>query len=105
VISGSNNGGAVLAVRKDAGISSVKDLQGKTVAIPTKGSTNEISLRLLLKEAGLNAGKDKSGVEIIARAPADTLVAMKQKEVDATLIPEPWGTQMENEGVGTILLD
>ncbi|MCY7476381.1 ABC transporter substrate-binding protein [Paenibacillus larvae] len=44
-------------------------------------------------------------MEIITRAPTDTLVAMKQKEVDATLIPEPWGTQMENKGVGTILLD
>lgn len=105
VISGSNNGGAVLVVRKDAGMNSVKDLQGKTVAIPTKGSTNEISLRLLLKEAGLRVTTDKSGVELIARAPADTRIAMKQKEVDATLISEPWATQMEKEGVGTILLD
>ncbi|MEY9095332.1 ABC transporter substrate-binding protein [Paenibacillus sp. RC84] len=105
VISGSNNGGAVLAVRKDAGISSVKDLVGKTVAIPTRGSTNEISLRLLLQQEGLKVTTDKSGVEIIARAPADTLVAMRQKEVDATLIPEPWGTQMEKEGIGQILVD
>ncbi|MNI03711.1 putative aliphatic sulfonates-binding protein precursor [compost metagenome] len=105
VISGSNNGGAVLAVRKDAGINSVKDLVGKTIAIPTKGSTNEISLRLLLKQEGINVTTDKTGAQIIARAPADTLIAFRQKEVDATLIPEPWGTQIENEGVGKILLD
>lgn len=105
VISGSNNGGAVLIARKDAGIKSVKDLVGKTVAIPTKGSTNEISLRLLLQQEGLKVSTDTSGVQIITRAPADTLVAFRQKEVDATLIPEPWGTQMVEEGTGQVLVD
>ncbi|QHW31274.1 aliphatic sulfonate ABC transporter substrate-binding protein [Paenibacillus rhizovicinus] len=105
VIAGSNNGGAVLIAGKDAGIESVKDLVGKTVAVPTKGSTNEISLRLLLQQEGLKVTADKSGVQIITRAPADTLVAMRQKEVDATLIPEPWGTQMVEEGTGKVLVD
>lgn len=103
IISGSNNGGAVLVAGKDSGINSVKDLVGKTVAIPTKGSTNEISLRLLLQQNNLKVTTDKSGVQIIARAPADTLVAMRQKEIDATLIPEPWGTQMEQEGIGKVI--
>lgn len=104
VISGSNNGGAVLSVRKDSGIKSVKDLVGKTVAIPTKGSTNEISLRLLLQQEGLKVTTDSSGVQLIAIAPADTLVAFRQKQVDATLIPEPWGTQIEQEGIGSTLV-
>jgi NitT/TauT family transport system substrate-binding protein len=105
VISGSMNGGAVLVAGKDSGIDSVKDLKGKTVAIPTKGSTNEISLRLLLEQHGLKVTTDNTGVQIIARAPADTLIAMRQKEVDATLIPEPWGTQMEKEGVGKVIVN
>ncbi len=105
VISGSNNGGAVLIAAKGAGIHSVKDLVGKTVSIPTKGSTNEISLRLLLQQEGLQVTTDTSGVQIITRAPADTLVAMRQKEVDAALIPEPWGTQMVEEGTGEVLVD
>ncbi|MCZ8511357.1 ABC transporter substrate-binding protein [Paenibacillus filicis] len=103
IISGSNNGGAVLVAGKDSGINSVKELAGKTVAIPTKGSTNEISLRLLLQQNNLKVTTDKTGVQIIARAPADTLIAMRQKEIDATLIPEPWGTQMEQEGIGKII--
>jgi NitT/TauT family transport system substrate-binding protein len=105
VISGSNNGGAVLITRKGAGINSVKDLVGKTVAIPTKGSTNEISLRLLLQQEGLKISTDTTGVQIITRAPADTLVAIRQKEVDAALIPEPWGTQIVEEGSGQVLVD
>jgi len=104
VISGSNNGGAVLVVGKDSGVNSVKDLVGKTIAIPTKGSTNEISLRLLLKQEGVKVTTDNSGAQIIARAPADTLIALRQKEVDATLIPEPWGTQIESQGIGKVLV-
>ncbi|MDU0204834.1 ABC transporter substrate-binding protein [Paenibacillus sp. MAH-36] len=105
VIAGANNGGAVLVARKDAGINSVKDLVGKTVAVAAKGGTPDLSLRLLLKQEGLKVSTDTSGVQIVTRAPADTLVAMRQKEVDATLIAEPWGTQIIQEGTGTILVD
>lgn len=105
VIAGTNNGGAVLVARKDAGINSVKDLVGKTVAVAAKGGTPDLSLRLLLKQEGLKVSTDTSGVQIVTRAPADTLVAMRQKEVDATLIAEPWGTQIIQEGSGTILVD
>ncbi|CAH1219108.1 Putative aliphatic sulfonates-binding protein [Paenibacillus allorhizoplanae] len=105
VIAGANNGGAVLVARKDAGINSVKDLVGKTVAVAAKGGTPDLSLRLLLKQEGLKVSTDTSGVQIVTRAPADTLVAIRQKEVDATLIAEPWGTQIIQEGSGTILVD
>ncbi|KRE58264.1 ABC transporter substrate-binding protein [Paenibacillus sp. Soil750] len=105
VIAGANNGGAVLVARKDAGIKSVKDLVGKTVAVAAKGGTPDLSLRLLLKQEGLKVSTDTSGVQIVTRAPADTLVAIRQKEVDATLIAEPWGTQIIQEGSGTILVD
>ncbi|MFD2330893.1 ABC transporter substrate-binding protein [Cohnella sp. GCM10020058] len=105
ILSGANNGGAVLVARKGAGVTGAKDLAGKLVAIPTKGSTNEISLRLLLQEQGLKITADKSGVQIIAMAPADTLTAMKQGQVDAALVPEPWGTQIANEGIGEIAVD
>ncbi|WP_276356467.1 ABC transporter substrate-binding protein [Cohnella caldifontis] len=105
ILSGANNGGAVLVARKGSGVKSVKDLAGKLVAVPTKGSTNEISLRLLLQEHGLKIATDKSGVQMIAMAPADTLTAMKQNQVDAALLPEPWGTQIANEGIGEITVD
>ncbi|OPH48845.1 aliphatic sulfonate ABC transporter substrate-binding protein [Paenibacillus ferrarius] len=105
VISGVNNGGAVLVARKDAGIRTVKDLVGKTVAVAAKGGTPDLSLRSLLQQEGLKVSTDASGVQIVTRAPADTLVAIRQKEVDATLIAEPWGTQIIQEGTGTILVD
>lgn len=104
VISGADNGGAVLVAGKDSGVTTVKDLVGKTIAIPTKGSTNEISLRLLLEQEGVKITTDNSGAQIVARAPSDTLVALRQNEVHATLIPEPWGTQIEEEGIGKVIV-
>lgn len=105
VISGADNGGAVLVAGKDSGVTTVKDLVGKTIAIPTKGSTNEISLRLLLEQEGVKVTSDKTGAQIVARAPSDTLIALRQNEVQATLIPEPWGTQIEQEGIGKVIVD
>jgi len=104
VISGSNNGGAVLVVRADAGIKTIADLKGKTVAIPTKGSTNDISLRLLLQQNGLKVTDDASGVQIVTRAPADTITGFRQKQIDATLIPEPWSTQIVDAKLGSVLV-
>ncbi|MCD1259596.1 ABC transporter substrate-binding protein [Paenibacillus athensensis] len=105
IVSGSNNGGAVLVARSDAGIASVKDLADKTIAIPSKGNTNEISLRLLLAQAGIGVGKKQGEAHLIVRAPADTLISFRQKEADATLVPEPWGTQLEKAGLGRIVVD
>jgi len=105
IVSGSNNGGAVLVVRSDAGIATVADLKGKVASIPTKGSTNEISLRLLVAQAGLKISTDTSGVQLVTRAPADTITAFRQKEVDAALLPEPWGTQIVQAGLGKVLVD
>jgi NitT/TauT family transport system substrate-binding protein len=105
VVSGSNNGGAVLVARTGAGISSIKDLTDKTIAIPAKGNTNEISLRLLLQQAGIAPGRGANNAHLIVRSPADTLISFRQKEIDAALVPEPWGTQIEKAGLGKVVVD
>lgn len=105
VVSGSNNGGAVLVARSDTGIQTVTDLKDKTIAIPAKGNTNEISLRLLLQQAGISLGRGVDNAHLIVRSPADTLISFRQKEIDAALVPEPWGTQIEKAGLGKVVAD
>ncbi|OCT11185.1 aliphatic sulfonate ABC transporter substrate-binding protein [Paenibacillus pectinilyticus] len=105
VVSGSNNGGAVLVARTGAGIQTVADLKDKTIAIPAKGNTNEISLRMLLQQAGISLGRGAENAHLIVRSPADTLISFRQKEIDATLVPEPWGTQIEKAGLGKVIAD
>lgn len=105
VVSGSNNGGAVLVARNDAGINGVKDLVDKTIAIPSKGNTNEISLRMLLQQEGILLGRDAGSAHLIVRSPSDALISFRQKEIDAALVPEPWGTQIEKAGLGKVVVD
>ncbi|MDU0202910.1 ABC transporter substrate-binding protein [Paenibacillus sp. MAH-36] len=105
VVSGSNNGGAVLVARNGAGINGVKDLVDKTIAIPSKGNTNEISLRMLLQQEGISLGREAGSAHLIVRSPSDALISFRQKEIDATLVPEPWGTQIEKAGLGKVVVD
>ncbi|MBM7699505.1 aliphatic sulfonate ABC transporter substrate-binding protein [Kurthia huakuii] len=104
IISGAVNGGAVLVVRKDAGIDSVKDLAGKTVAIPTFGSTQDIALMKALQDAGLKVKTNGGDVNTVKQAPADTAALFVQKQVDAAATQEPWGVNIENKADAKLLL-
>jgi taurine transport system substrate-binding protein len=73
-----------LAVRKDAGISSVKDLVGKKVAVPF-GSTTHFSLLSALKAEGVDAAL----VTILDQQPPDILAAWQRKDIDAAFVWQP----------------
>lgn len=105
LISGAVNGGAVLVARGDAGIKNLKDLDGKKVAIPVIGSTQDVMLRKALKEAGLKAKTNGGTVDLFAAAPADTAALFVQKSVDAAATQEPWGYVLENQADGKLILD
>lgn len=105
IIAGAVNGGAVLATAEDSGIESVEDLDGKSVAIPTIGSTQDIMLRKALHEAGLDVDDSGGTVSLNPQAPADTSTLFLQGDVDAAATQEPWGVFLENQTNADILLD
>ena len=105
IIAGASSGGAALVVRKDAAITSLKELAGKRVAVPQKGGTQDISLRHALQTAGL-AAKDKGGtVDVVQFAPADVLSLFQRGELDAAWLPEPWVARLESELGAKVVLD
>lgn len=105
IISGANNAGAVLVAAPKSGISSPKDLAGKKVAIPQYGNTQDISLRHLLLENGLKDKAKGGNVEIFQAAPADVLTLFAQNQIDAALVPEPWGAILEQKAGAKLVLD
>lgn len=105
IISNTTNAGAVLLIRKDSGIKSVKDLAGKKVAVPQLGNTQHLCLLNLLSENGLKTTDQGGDVTINASSNADILNLMDNGSVDAALVPEPWGTTIENNGSSEVLLD
>ncbi|MDR7077497.1 NitT/TauT family transport system substrate-binding protein [Neobacillus niacini] len=105
LISGAVNGGAVLVAAEHSGVDKLEDLDGKKVAIPVIGSTQDVMLRKALKEAGLKAKTSGGTVDLFAAAPADTASLFVQKQVDAAATQEPWGYVIENQANGKLLLD
>ncbi len=105
IISGAVNGGAVLVVRGESGITSIGDLDGKKVAIPVIGSTQDVMLRKALQEANLKPTTNGGTVELFAAAPADTATLFVQKSVDAAATQEPWGYVLETQAEGQLLLN
>ncbi|MFS0577396.1 aliphatic sulfonate ABC transporter substrate-binding protein [Sporosarcina sp. 179-K 3D1 HS] len=105
ILSGAVNGGSVVVAREDSGIATFRDLDGKKVAIPGIGGTQDIMIRKALKDANLGTTTNGGTVELFASAPAETTTLFVQKSVDAAASPEPWGHILESQVNGKLILD
>lgn len=103
VLAGVSKGGSVLIQRKDAGIQSVADLAGKTVAVPQFGNTQHLILLKLLDDFNLKPVTAGGNVTVSAVANADVANTMERGDVDAALVPEPWGATLIEQGAQMVL--
>ena len=86
ILSGAAKGGAILIRREGAQISGVKDLAGKTVAIPQIGNTQHLSLLKLLEDSGLKPVTEGGNVTVSAVANADVANAMARGDVAVVVV-------------------
>lgn len=105
VIAGATDGGAILVSREGLVISDLKELSGLKIAVPQFGNTQDLSLRNILLENGLSDTTKGGTVEIVAAQNADILSLMQSGEIDAALIPEPWGSRLIHEAGANLVLD
>ena len=82
-----------LVVRSDAGIKSVADLKGKTIAVPFV-STAHYQLIYALQEAGLSS----SDVKLLNMRPPEIAAAWERGDLDATFIWAPVLTVAKKTG-------
>nr|WP_304519337.1 ABC transporter substrate-binding protein [Clostridium estertheticum] len=83
----------------------LKDLSGKKIAVPQFGNTQDLTLRKILSDNGLK-DKTKGGtVEVRQAANADILALLQKGDIDAALVPEPWGSRLIKEKSANIILD
>jgi NitT/TauT family transport system substrate-binding protein len=84
----------------DGGLRQIADLRGKRVGITTLGSTFHYSLGNILEKSGLK-------LEDVRVVPLQTMPAaieaLKAKQVDAILLPQPFPGTAEAQGFGKIL--
>lgn len=105
IISGATNSGAILISRKDINIKGVKDLNGKKVAIPQYGNTQDLCLRGLLKENGLKDTTRGGTVEVVQAPNPDIKTLIDNKQIDAAFVPEPWGSKLVKEVGAKVVLE
>jgi len=104
VISGAASGGAFLVVKPD--IKKPKDLEGKTIASPQLGNTQDVALRSYLKKKGFETDTAGGGdVSILPQENSVTLQAFLDDQIQGAWVPEPWATRLVDEGKGKVLVD
>lgn len=81
----------------------MEDLDGKTVSIPQLGNTQHLSLLKLLSDNGLAPVTSGGSVNVSAVSNADVANTMNRGDIDAALVPEPWGATLIEDGAKVVL--
>nr|WP_308800951.1 aliphatic sulfonate ABC transporter substrate-binding protein [Streptomyces polyasparticus] len=105
IISGSASGGVSLVVNPKK-IKSLNDLEGKTIAAPQLGNTQDVALLNYLAEKGykVDATSGKGDVNIARTDNKVTPIAFKNGDIDGAWVPEPTASKLVADG-GKVLLD
>lgn len=104
IIAGATSGGAALVVKPE--ITRPEDLEGKKLASPQLGNTQDVALRSWLAGLGMTTTKEGGGdVSIVAQANAQTLETFRTGQIQGAWVPEPWATRLQLEGGGKVLVD
>ena len=105
IVAGACSGGAALIARDGVSVSTLRDLEGKRVAIPQKGGTQDISLRHFLAAQNMRGTENGGTVQILAVKNADMLTLFKRRELDAAWVPEPWAARLIHDANARLVLD
>ena len=84
----------------DAGVRTVKDLKGKRIGVTQLGSTFHYHIGNILEKDGLKLADVKL---VPLQAMPATVEALKGKQVDAIMVPQPFPGAVEAQGFGKIL--
>ncbi len=91
--------GSTVMVRSDLPAKTLGDLKGKTFAIPSKYSNQNLVIRKLMKDEGV----DPADIRFVEMPPPDMPGALASKAIDAYFIGEPHAARAELDGSGRVL--
>lgn len=103
ILTGATKAGSVLVKRKDVQINNVSDLADKVVGISQIGNTQHLILLQILSENNLKPKTEGGNVTVTAVANADMENAMERGDIDAAIVPEPWGASLLEKGAEMVL--
>ena len=91
--------GSTVMVRKDSTAKSLRDLRGKTFAIPSKYSNQNLVIHKLMDDQGVKAEE----INFIEMPPPDMPGALAANAIDAYFVGEPHAARAELDGTGRVL--
>ena len=92
ILSGAATGGASFVVHPESTIISADDFEGKRIAAPQIGNSQDVSLRNYLSENKLKPF-EKGGTVIVLNIPNPDIYTLFAKgEIDGAWVPEPWAS-------------
>ncbi len=91
--------GSTVMVRKDLPARSLRDLRGRTFAIPSKYSNQNLVIRKLMLDQGISPDE----IKMVEMAPPDMPGALAAKAIDAYFVGEPQAARAELDGSGRVL--
>ena len=91
--------GSQLVVRKDLPAKSLRDLRGKTIAIPSPFSNENFFVNKMIRDQGLTPEEFK----FVILPPPDMVAALATKAIDAFIVAEPFCAKAEIDGHGRVL--
>jgi NitT/TauT family transport system substrate-binding protein len=91
--------GSQLVVRKEDPAKDLRDLRGKTIAIPNPFSNENFFINKMMRDQGMKPEE----IKFISMAPPDMTAALATKSIDGFIVAEPFCAKAEMEGYGRVL--
>ncbi len=91
--------GSTVMVRKDLPAKDLRDLRGKTFAIPSKASNQNLVIHKLMEDQGVKPDE----IKFVEMPPPDMPGALAAKAIDAYFVGEPHAAKAELDGSGRVL--
>ena len=105
ILAGACSGGAALVSRQGVDIRTVSELDGRRVAVPQLGGTQDVSLRHFLSMNHLSPKENGGSVEILPVKNPDILALYLQQQIDAAWVPEPWASRLVADARAKVVVD
>ena len=97
ILAGAASGGTSFIVHPTSEINSASDFDGKKIAAPQIGNTQDVSLRYYLSENGLKPAEKGGSVTVYNISNPDIYTLFVKGEIDGAWVAEPWATILETE--------
>lgn len=91
--------GSQLVIRKEDPAKDLRDLRGKTIAIPSPFSNENFFINKMMRDQGVNPEE----IKFVSMPPPDMPAALATKSVAGYIVAEPYCGKAEMEGYGRVL--